>query len=80
MRSGALRYTHERLKRPSGTMTAQKPFFCVVLSDRGQWHVEAEWPDGTIEQIDAFKAHLEGVNWVRTQSEAWLWERENTNS
>jgi hypothetical protein len=56
-------------------MTAQKPFFCVVLSDRGQWHVEAEWPDGTIEQIDAFKAHLEGVNWVRTQSEAWLRER-----
>ena len=73
-------YTSEGLTRPSGTITAQKPFFCVVLSGGGQWHVQAEWPDGTIEQIDAFKAHLEGVNWVRTQSEAWLRERENTNS
>ena len=62
-------YTSEGLTRPSG------PFFCVVLSGGGQWHVQAEWPDGTIEQIDAFKAHLEGVNWVRTQSEAWLRER-----
>ena len=78
MGSGAVTYTRERLTRPSGT--ARKPFFCVVLGDGEQWHVEAEWPDGTIEQIDAFKAHLEGVNWVRTQSEAWLRERQNTNS
>ena len=59
----AVTYTSEGLTRPSGTITAQKPFFCVVLSGGGQWHVQAEWPDGTIEQIDAFKAHLEGVNW-----------------
>jgi hypothetical protein len=58
-------------------MTLQKPFFCVVLDDGGRWLVEAEWPDGTIEQIDAFKAHLEGVNWVRTQSQAWLRERDD---
>jgi arylsulfatase A-like enzyme len=77
---GTVTYTRERLTRPSGAITAQKPFFCVVLSDGERWHVEAEWPDGTIEQIDAFKAHLEGVNWVRTQSEVWLRERENKNS
>jgi hypothetical protein len=76
----AVTYTSEGLTRPSGTITAQRPFFCVVLSGGGQWHVQAEWPDGTIEQIDAFKAHLEGVNWVRTQSEAWLREREKPNS
>jgi len=58
-------------------MTVQKPFFFVVLSDGEQWHVEVEWPDGTIEHIDAFKAYLEGWNWVRTQSEAWLREREH---
>jgi hypothetical protein len=53
-------YTSGGVTRPSGTtVTAQKPFFCVVLNDGGQWHVEAEWSDGTIEQIDAFKAHLE---------------------
>jgi hypothetical protein len=76
----AVTYTREGLTRLSGTITAQKPFFCVVLSGGRQWHVQAEWPDGKIEQIDAFEAHLEGVNWVRTQSEAWLRERENTNS
>ena len=37
---------------------APKPIFCVVLSNGQQWAVEAEWPDGTIEQIDTFKAHL----------------------
>jgi hypothetical protein len=38
--------------------TTQRPFFCVVLSDGQQWAVGAEWPDGAIEQIDAFK-HLD---------------------
>jgi hypothetical protein len=75
MQSGAVTYTDGRLTR-----AAQIPFFCVVLRDGQQWYVEAEWPDGTIEQIDAFKAHLEGVNWVRTQSEAWLRERQNTST
>jgi hypothetical protein len=52
-----------------------KPFFCVVLSDGGQWLVEAEWPDGTIMEVDTFKAHLDALTWVRTQSQAWLRER-----
>jgi arylsulfatase A-like enzyme len=79
MGSGAVTYARERLTRQSGAITTQKPFFRVVLSDGERWHVEVEWPDGTIEQIDAFKADLEGVNWVRSQSEAWLRECENTN-
>jgi hypothetical protein len=54
---------------------AQKPIFCVVHSNGQQWAVEAEWPDGTIEQIDIFKTHLEAVNWVGNRSEAWLRER-----
>jgi hypothetical protein len=40
---------------------ARKPIFCVVLSSGEQWAVEAEWPDGTIEQIDTFKAHFEAL-------------------
>jgi hypothetical protein len=51
---------------------ARKPIFCVVLSDSQQWTVEAEWPDGTIEQIDTFKRHFEAIDWVRNQSEVWL--------
>ena len=57
-----------------------KPFFCVVLSDGGQWLVEAEWPDGTIMEVDTFKAHLDALTWVRTQSQAWLRERGDANS
>jgi hypothetical protein len=34
-----------------------------------------EWPDGTIEQINTFKAHFEALNWVNNLSEAWLQER-----
>jgi hypothetical protein len=56
-------------------MVAQKPLFCVVLSDGQRWSVEAEWPDGTIEQIDTFRLHFEAVNWLSTQSESWLRER-----
>ena len=39
------------------------------------WQVEAEWPDGTIEPIDKFKAHYEALHWVRTHSAAWIEER-----
>jgi hypothetical protein len=51
---------------------AEKPIFCVVLSNGEHWAVEAEWPDGTIEHIDTFKAHFEALNWVNNQSEVWL--------
>ena len=54
---------------------ARKPVFCVILRDGQQWAVEAEWPDGTIEQIDTFKAHFEALNWVNDLSEAWLQDR-----
>ena len=37
--------------------------------------VEAEWPDGTIEQISMFKHHFEATEWVSVQSEQWLRER-----
>jgi hypothetical protein len=56
-------------------MAARRPIFCVVLSDGENWLVEAEWPDGTIEQINVFKAHFEAASWVSTQSEAWLKKR-----
>jgi hypothetical protein len=51
---------------------AREPIFCVVLGDAENWSVEAEWPDGTIEPVHAFKAYFEAMNWVRTQSQLWL--------
>jgi hypothetical protein len=58
-------------------VVAQKPLFHVVLSDSDQCFVEAEWPDGTIEQIDTFGLHIEAVNWLSTQSESWVRERKD---
>jgi hypothetical protein len=52
-----------------------RPVFCVVLGDGDNWSVEAEWPDGTIEPVEAFKGHSDAVDWVSTRSESWLRER-----
>ena len=49
-------------------VTARTPIFCVVLKDGEYWEVEAEWPDGTIEPVYKFKAGLEALNWVKTES------------
>ena len=57
-------------------VTARTPIFCVVLKDGEYWEVEAEWPDGTIEPVYKFKAGLEALNWVKTESAAWVAERQ----
>jgi hypothetical protein len=44
----------------------------VILSDRDQWAVEAEWPDGTLERINTFTDRSVATDWISTQSEAWL--------
>jgi hypothetical protein len=54
---------------------ARIPIFCVVQRDGQQWTVEAEWPDGTIEQVDIFKGHSDAMEWVSNRSEAWLQNR-----
>lgn len=53
-----------------------KPIFCVVLGDANYWSVEAEWPDGTIEQVEKFKHYLEATNWLGANSEEWVSTRE----
>ena len=56
-------------------MTERTPIFCVVLKDGEYWQVEAEWPDGTIEEVHRFNSGLEALNWVKTQSATWANER-----
>lgn len=56
-------------------VTVPNPIFCVVLKDGEHWHVEAEWPDGTIEEVHKFKVGSEALDWVKTQSAAWLVQR-----
>jgi hypothetical protein len=57
------------------TMIANKPLFNVVLRDRDEWFIEAEWPDGSIEHVCTFKVHSDAAKWLKTHSEAWLRER-----
>jgi hypothetical protein len=56
-------------------MIVQRPLFYVVLRDGDQWMIEAEWPDGSIEHVQAFKAHSQAAHWVKTYSEEWLLQR-----
>jgi hypothetical protein len=39
------------------------------------WYVEAEWADGTVDEIGQFKSISEAWNWIARQSRAWLDER-----
>lgn len=62
-------------RMPQTAVNALRPIFCVVFGDGDEWLIEAEWPDGSLEHICAFKAHFEAVNWITTHSEAWLQKR-----
>ena len=52
------------------TNAAAKPLFHVSLGDRDEWVIEAEWPDGTLERVSAFKKHSAAAHWTATASEA----------
>jgi hypothetical protein len=47
----------------------------IRTADKSYWYVEAEWADGTIEEIGQFKSILEAWDWIARQSTAWLEER-----
>jgi hypothetical protein len=36
------------------------------------WYVEAEWADGTLEEIGQFKTISEAWDWIARQSTTWL--------
>jgi hypothetical protein len=38
------------------------PILCALLKGGEHWQVEAEWPDGTIESVEKFKAGCEALN------------------
>ena len=50
----------------------EKPFFHVILSDRDEWVVEAEWSDNTLERVSTFRDYSAAADWIANQSEAWL--------
>jgi hypothetical protein len=56
-----------------------KPILFVVKAD-GNWTVQAEWPDGTVEEIKTFKRELQALDWLTWQSQTWLAWRETNFS
>jgi hypothetical protein len=57
------------------TMRLSKPIFFVVKT-KGNWTVQAEWPDGSVEEVKTFKAELQALDWLTWQSQTWLAWRE----
>jgi hypothetical protein len=45
------------------------------MADESHWYVEAEWDDGTIEEIGQFKSISEAWDWIARESPGWLEER-----
>jgi hypothetical protein len=50
----------------------EKPFFHIILTDRDQWAVEAEWSDSTLERVSTFRDYSAATDWIANQSEPWL--------
>ncbi len=48
----------------------------VADSDGRHWYVEAEWPDGTVDEIGRFGSITECWDWIARQSRAWAAGRE----
>jgi hypothetical protein len=56
-----------------------KPFFHIILSDRDEWVIEAEWSDSTLERVSTFRDYSAAADWIAHQSEAWLAARRIQN-
>jgi hypothetical protein len=52
-----------------------KPIFAVILRDGDEWTVEAEWPDGTIDQVIVAKSASDAWGWINHSSEMWIRDR-----
>ena len=50
----------------------EKPFFHIILGDRDQWVIEAEWSDSTLERVSTFRDYSAATDWIANQSEPWL--------
>ena len=70
---------HMIVAGPTVGNSVAKPIFCVVLRNDEECVVEAEWPDGTIERIEAFKHQFEAAHWIASRSEDWLQDRVMTD-
>ena len=62
----------------SKSAASNRPIFKpreVKAADNVFWYMEAEWADGTIEEIGQFSSGLEAWDWIARHSRGWLNER-----
>jgi hypothetical protein len=55
-------------------MSNSRPIFKpreVKAPEITHWHVEAEWSDGTIDEIGQFQSISDAWGWIAQQSKAW---------
>jgi hypothetical protein len=49
----------------------------IKAPDMSHWYVEAEWADGTIDEIGQFASVSEAWGWIAHQSKGWIEDRCN---
>jgi hypothetical protein len=49
----------------------------IKAPDMSHWYVEAEWADGTIDEIGQFKSISEAWGWIAHESRVWTEDRCN---
>jgi len=62
------------------TTLTNRPLFKpreLRTNDQTHWYVEAEWADGTVEEIGEFGSIIEAWNWLAYQSQGWAEQRGN---
>lgn len=47
----------------------------IKVAAESYWYVEAEWADGTLEEIGRFKSITEAWDWIARESRSWLESR-----
>jgi hypothetical protein len=63
--------------REDKDMTATTmPSLQIRNSNGGSWHVHAQFPDGTADDIGGFKTENEANEWIAKELQRWLDERE----
>ena len=49
----------------------------IKVPDMSHWHVEAEWADGTIDEIGQFRSISDAWSWIAHRSKGWTEDRCN---
>jgi hypothetical protein len=44
----------------------------IKTAGASRWYVEAEWDDGTIEEVGDFESITQAWDWIARESRAWV--------